>query len=114
MDVFLGHSHVVCFFQKRQGNAKLRMIVYAPHGIQVKFWEQVSLFKMDLELSRCHLRPYFLLFFISFINLFVYLFPIDVNYENLLLMFVMDNSQFITVKVGVRGTLLLQFSSSDL
>ena len=43
---------------------------------------------MDLELSRCHLRPYVLLFFISYINLFVYLFPIDVNYENLLLSFV--------------------------
>ena len=35
-----------------------------------------------------HLRPYVLLFFISYINLFVnYLFPIDVNYENLLLSF---------------------------
>ena len=32
-----------------------------------------------------HLRPYFLLFFISYINLFVYLFTIDVNYENLVL-----------------------------
>ena len=34
-----------------------------------------------------HLRPYFLLFFISYINLFVYLFPIDVKCENLLLSF---------------------------
>ena len=42
---------------------------------------------MDLELSRCLLRPYFLLFSISYINLFVYLFPIDANYENLLLIF---------------------------
>ena len=31
-DVFVVHSHVV-FLKKRQGNAKLRMIVYAPHGI---------------------------------------------------------------------------------
>ena len=30
-DVFVVQSHVV-FFKKRQGNAKLRMIVYAPHG----------------------------------------------------------------------------------
>ena len=34
-----------------------------------------------------HLRPYVLLFFISYINLFVYLFPIDVKCENLLLSF---------------------------
>ena len=34
-----------------------------------------------------HLRPYVLLFFISYINLFVYLFPIDVKCENLLLIF---------------------------
>lgn len=41
-DVLLVHSHVSCL-KKRQGNAKLRMIVYAPHGIQMKFWEEVSL-----------------------------------------------------------------------
>ena len=37
-DVFLVHSHATVFFKKRQGNAKLRMIVYAPHGIQLNFW----------------------------------------------------------------------------
>ena len=63
-----------------------------------------------------HLRPYVLSFFISYINLFVYLFPIDVNYENLLLIFGSiylfrmihkKVSQFITIKVGVQGTLLV-------
>ena len=63
-----------------------------------------------------HLRPYVLLFFISYINLFVYLFPIEVKCENLLLSFGSTYlfriihksfSIYYTVNVRVRGTLLV-------
>ena len=86
-DVFFSHCIVIW---TRQGSAKLRMTVSAQIGIPLKCWEKVSLLTMDLALWRCLLGPYFVYYHLLPLicsNLFVYLFPIDVNYDKLLPMF---------------------------
>ena len=80
------------------------MTVSAHRGIHLQWWEKVSMLKMDLALSRCHLGHYFLYYsLLPYINLIVYLFPTDLNYDKLLPIFGSIYLLRITLKISLFG-----------